>query len=226
MALFNNIRRTFNDARMFATDVQERSRFVLPNGYWNHESPQTRSLVAQLCTTGQKERAVIARELKRVEVGSILDVGCGCGSELASYRAKNLDVKYVGLDGSKYMLEQARERHPTGAFVEGDAQSLPFADKCVDAVVLRHILEHLPSYERAIQEALRVSRELVVVNLFHRLLPGSRDVTFMHHRGYYDNWYSEKRFEGFLKSESAWFTKEFVDGTNNQTATVYSVRAR
>jgi SAM-dependent methyltransferase len=56
------------------------------------------------------------------------------------------------------MLAEARERHPSLEFHEGDAEALPFADATFDAVVINFGLHHFPYPARAVAEAGRVLR--------------------------------------------------------------------
>lgn len=64
----------------------------------------------------------------------------------------------VGVDFSVAMVAEARQRHPTVEFREGDAEALPFPDGGFDAAVMNFGLLHLGRPERAIQEAHRVLR--------------------------------------------------------------------
>ena len=83
--------------------------------------------------------------------GTVLDVGCGRGAIRESLAS---EVEYIGLDYP-----------PTGAVdyaarprLWADAQALPIADNSVDAVLLLHVLEHVPDPSRALSEAYRVLR--------------------------------------------------------------------
>jgi ubiquinone/menaquinone biosynthesis C-methylase UbiE len=72
----------------------------------------------------------------------------------------------TGLDQSAQMLEIARERIPGGRVVQGDAVPLPFEDGSFDRVFTGHFYGHLRAgaRERFVAEALRVARQLVVVD--------------------------------------------------------------
>ena len=50
-------------------------------------------------------------------------------------------------------------------FVRGDGHNLPFKDGTFETVVLDHILEHVPHPDLLLQEAKRVSRNKIVVNV-------------------------------------------------------------
>jgi len=105
------------------------------------------------------------RELERI-VASLppvrtLDVACGTG-----FLTRHLRGDVVGLDQSASMLEIARDRMPTGTFVQGDALDLPFHDGSFDRVFTGHFYGHLEPAEREpfLAEARRVATELVVVD--------------------------------------------------------------
>jgi len=75
--------------------------------------------------------------------GFTLDIGCG-------------PKKYgnIGIDIKK----------TTAVDVVASAEYLPFKDGTFDTVFCCHVLEHVPAYERAVEEAKRVTRcQLIVV---------------------------------------------------------------
>jgi SAM-dependent methyltransferase len=79
----------------------------------------------------------------------VLELGCGMGV------LSDLHRKYAGLDFSLNALR----RFPTRASrVNGDMQSLPFADNAAAFVMTFTALEHVPDPERALNEMARVLR--------------------------------------------------------------------
>jgi len=77
-------------------------------------------------------------------VETALDVGCGNGrhTELLADAADRV----VGLDASRALLREARERVGTdAALVQGDASRLPLGDGTVDLAVYVATLHHLPT---------------------------------------------------------------------------------
>lgn len=198
-----------------------------PNGqcYWDdvprHKLDQ---LVTHLSDPNQEERKVIREALKRHHVKSVLDAGCGPAVELASYRSIGLGACYTGLDKSKAMLGIARRQFPDVPFVEGSVEQMPFYDSSFDAVVIKHVLEHLPSYQRAVQEAIRVAKDVVIINFFHRLLPGSKDIPIWTRHAYWDNWYSREKFEAFLETQPVkGYDTVTTSGVTGNTAMIYTV---
>ena len=70
----------------------------------------------------------------------------------------------TGCDFSSAALHATRSKlaangHPLqAALIQGDAQSLPFADSSFDAVVSCETIEHLPRVQAALNEMYRVTR--------------------------------------------------------------------
>lgn len=84
----------------------------------------------------------------------VLEVGCGTG--LILERVAGLAHTARGIDLSPGMLAAARGR---GLDVdEGDATALPFADAAFDVAYSFKVLAHVPGWERAVAEMLRVVR--------------------------------------------------------------------
>ncbi|MFY8208808.1 MAG: class I SAM-dependent methyltransferase, partial [Caulobacter sp.] len=108
---------------------------------------------------------MIAR-LRRLEGGKALDVGCGEGRFCRILRAEGFDP--TGLDPTAELLEAARARDPQGAYVDGRAEELGFADASFDLVVSCLSLIDIAAADRAIAEMARVLKPggtLLVANL-------------------------------------------------------------
>src|SRR5438876_5752222 len=95
----------------------------------------------------------------------ILDVGCGGGHYLRSFR-RLLEVhfSYTGLDATPAFLEIAEQAWAGSkdvAFQLGDIYALPFKDDEFDIVVCNDVLYHLPSIVKPVSELLRVARRFV-----------------------------------------------------------------
>lgn len=87
------------------------------------------------------------------EPAGVLDVGCGAGRLMEILRERGVEV--AGLDQPGPRLEALVE---AGFEVrEGSAYALPFEDRSVDWVTLRHVPHHLQDPGRAFAEALRVA---------------------------------------------------------------------
>lgn len=144
--------------------------------------------------------------LKAVELlegmSSVLDVGCGTGVMFELIREKRSDLDYLGIDVTAQFVAAARERFPADAarFREGSLYALDRLPGVFDAVLCRHILEHLPDYAPAVQRMYaRARRKLILVFYLPPRplrLRRKRDERF--ERGFYTHTYDLGRFVDHL----------------------------
>jgi ubiquinone/menaquinone biosynthesis C-methylase UbiE len=91
------------------------------------------------------------------EGGQVLDLGTGPG--LVAAAAAERGAAVIGIDFSKAMLEEARQRYPGVEFAEAAAESLPYADGQFSAVIGNFVLHHLGQPDLALSEACRVLQD-------------------------------------------------------------------
>ena len=84
----------------------------------------------------------------------VIDVACGPG--YLAGRAAERGALAVGVDIAEPMIRLARRRFPRAEFRQGDAQALPFPDRCFDAVVANLGLPHFGQPEQVVREFRRV----------------------------------------------------------------------
>ena len=97
----------------------------------------------------------------------ILEVGCGTGAHLEVFLREGLNV--VGVDISPHMLRVARQRLGDRArLCLGDAEKLPFKEGSFDCVALITTLEFIPHPDKAVREALRVSKGKVLMGILNK----------------------------------------------------------
>lgn len=202
--------------------LHSRKNSVPRRGCWWDDSNQEdlEKIVNHLSNTNTSERKIIQRILTGNGIRSVLDAGCGVGTEFERYKISNMDIKYVGIEKSARMLEIAKTKHPEAEFIYGDVNEMPFKDSSFEAVILKHVLEHLPYYDKAVSEAVRVSSKLVIVDFFHKLW--FFDYLNQHKKGFCENWYSKKKFLKFIKGlPISGYEKINTVGTARQTAEIY-----
>jgi ubiquinone/menaquinone biosynthesis C-methylase UbiE len=104
------------------------------------------------------ERLVEAADVRAGQ--RVLDVACGQGN--AALAAARRFALASGVDYARNLLEQGRERakaeHLEVDFVEGDAESLPFADGSNDLTVSTVGVMFAPDHQKAADELVRVTR--------------------------------------------------------------------
>ncbi|GEM_PF-7070634 len=196
--------------------------------YWRDAAPKNlAALEDHLGNPEDPERKLIRRILSDKKSTTLLDAGCGSATELRGYRINGLAIEYTGLDRQSAMFDFARKNFSTDQqahFVEGDINNLPFKDGSFDTVLLKHVLEHQQFYEGAVEEAIRVAKKTVVINLYQRLLPTPFDIPLWNRNGFWNNWYSRSKFESYLVSlDAGHFEQTFVSGISGQTAEIYVI---
>jgi len=101
----------------------------------------------------------IIDRLKYFFVGSIVDVGCGHGYSTLYLQEKGFNV--CGIDAIDFRIENAKKM---GAKAEiGMMENLPFKDKEKDTGFYSHVLEHAFDFEKAVAEAKRVFKRLIII---------------------------------------------------------------
>ncbi|RPH80377.1 MAG: class I SAM-dependent methyltransferase, partial [Nitrospiraceae bacterium] len=94
----------------------------------------------------------------------VLEIGCGTGHFTRWLAERGLKV--IGLDSSWPMLLEAR-RLVSPACLRGDALAIPFAEHSVDLVVVITTLEFLENPLRALEEAVRVGRQGLILGVLN-----------------------------------------------------------
>jgi ubiquinone/menaquinone biosynthesis C-methylase UbiE len=118
----------------------------------------------------------VAKIIKRIcQPGDkILDVGCGAGHYLKSFRREiGGDIPYKGIDATKQYLElaqQAFKSDKNAQFMLGDIFNLDIDDSSFEIVTCNNLLLHLPSIQKPLSELIRVSKRDLVI----RFLCGDR----------------------------------------------------
>ena len=95
--------------------------------------------------------------LKNPQVSTFLDVGCAEGYYISLVSHVRRDLYCVGADVSRSYLKKAKARNPNSEFILCDAELLPFRKRAFDLSLCSEVLEHLPSYPRALEELLNAS---------------------------------------------------------------------
>jgi len=89
---------------------------------------------------------------------SYLDFGCGNGAA-AVHLASKLGLKVTGIDVDPEQIEAARARSPQAPnlrFLTADGNKLPFDDNEFDFVGAHMVTHHIPDWQNALRQMLRV----------------------------------------------------------------------
>lgn len=117
-------------------------------------------------------RDMLAVEIKE-ELGKpdrLFEIGCGTGLIYEAMLRQGVvtPASYVGGDVSESMLSIARKRFPGASFVNLDIFNVDYIDKSCPTVICVHVLQHLPYYDKALSELLRITADrLYIVSWFN-----------------------------------------------------------
>jgi ubiquinone/menaquinone biosynthesis C-methylase UbiE len=107
--------------------------------------------------SGYKRRLLCALDLAAGR--SVLDIGCGPGTDLADLAAATGSGGLViGVDRDPAMAAEAARRVPAAQIRVGDAHALPLADAALDRARTDRVLQHVADPAAALAEAYRVLR--------------------------------------------------------------------
>jgi SAM-dependent methyltransferase len=112
----------------------------------------------------------------------LLDLGCGTGSNLASF----VEFKTIGSDNSQAALEFSRERKLDGLFSSA-ADAIALQNETVDLVTALDVLEHVREDVTALKEINRIltpGGKLVMTVPAYGFLWSEHDEALHHYRRY------------------------------------------
>ncbi len=102
----------------------------------------------------------------------VLEIGCGIGVDglqwaLAGNRYFGLDYNFPSCKITRNRFQDAGRE---GAFSNGDAENLPFADGSFDLIYSFGVLHHTPATEKAVEEVYRCLRPggLAIIMLYYK----------------------------------------------------------
>ncbi len=108
--------------------------------------------------------STVVETLESVEVGKVLDIGCGEGYIVKSL-SLNYNVNINACDFNEGVLTVANVINPDAKFFAADVSFLPIADNVYDLVVCCEVLEHLQTPQVALKEIKRVSKGLCLLSV-------------------------------------------------------------
>lgn len=88
----------------------------------------------------------------------VLDIGCGSEAPLSFFLTKK-GAKVIAGDVTKEIVNQAKKFSKKADIRVFDAEKLPFKNKEFDFTFMMDVLEHVQNPDRAIKEAVRVTKE-------------------------------------------------------------------
>ncbi|HLI81594.1 MAG TPA: class I SAM-dependent methyltransferase [Candidatus Binataceae bacterium] len=98
----------------------------------------------------------LARLLELRPGANYLDVGCGTGNYTVALQ--NLGAQMHGLELTSTMLAKARLKSDRVRWIQGDAASLPFPDRCFGGAIATVTIHHWKTLRPGFDEVFRVIR--------------------------------------------------------------------
>ena len=153
---------------------------------------------------------------------TFLDYGCGSGTTLEALEKAGLiriAENYLGLDIIPKNIDWCKGQWPLHNFlVNSSIHKLDPPDKSFDVVYSRHVVDHMESFEGAMDEHKRVAKKLVIVILWVGLSNQDehqiKNIDYRPSGGQlypneYTNIYSKKKVKEYLEGDPEWELLEF-----------------
>jgi len=130
--------------------------------HFDHWAPQyDRSLLQPVFFSPIHVATLSAATKAGAHPHDVLDLGCGTGRLLERAADRWPDARFVGIDVSSMMIEQARRKHSGEArfrFEVADAAGLPLAPASVDVALTTLSFHHWADQLGGVREVARVLR--------------------------------------------------------------------
>lgn len=154
------------------------------------------------------------RHIKKEQYKTVLDVACSLGTDFWGFQQDGINIAYLGMDVSPKFVELAQSKHIP--VIQGNIEDIQCKDSSFEVCYVRHILEHLPYYEKAITELIRIARSEVLIVFFIRPSDSfdSFSVSLDHNSTLYYNCYNTAKLIEFVFNNSKVDSVEWegVDG--------------
>jgi SAM-dependent methyltransferase len=132
----------------------------------------------------QHQRNELLRLTSKLNVRTVLDVGCGGGDNLAALASAIPDLELSGVDVSPQALALASRRVPSARLLELDVQQRRL-DESFDLVMAIQVIEHLSDDTTALRNMSSMAKKWVLVTTMRgRMRPSERVIG--HFRNYSD----------------------------------------
>jgi ubiquinone/menaquinone biosynthesis C-methylase UbiE len=146
--------------------------------------------------SGAMSKAFFRIYVKDKGYTSLIDLGCGPASEFFGYEEEYPELKYLGVDSSKFLY--LRNTSMGIPMLLSEAHTVPLPDNDSDVVFCRHVLEHQPTFKPVLQEMIRLASKEAIHVFF--LIPGHGEIiNYDPPQNLFHNVYDKKEIEDFLK---------------------------
>ncbi len=160
---------------------------------------------------------------------TFLDYGCGSGTTYEAMGVRTRFIDYTGTDIIPKNIEWDKKTFPDATWVVNtEVNKITQPDKSFDVVYSRHVVDHMRSFEDAMDEHCRVAKELVIVILWYSLNDTDehiiKNIDYSHVPGgkkypdEYLNSYSRTKVMDYLNNKEGWELVELTEHYGGQDA--------
>lgn len=156
---------------------------------------------------------------------TLLDYGAGSATTWEALKSIGFPpAQYLGVDIIPKNTKWCKENYPETSFeVNPSLHKIDQPDKSWDVVYSRHVVDHMNSFEEAMDEHLRVAKKLVIVVLWRPLGEGDEhEIKHITDQGKvyqdeYTNDYSRKKVMEWIRSkEPEWKLMELTEDVGKE----------
>lgn len=170
--------------------------------------------------TNAQSRVVVREKIKNLNIKSIADFGCGPCIEYHALTSEGYDFKYLGIDSCTHLKEVNESKGIS--FLSAPVEKTGLKKNSYELSYSRHVLEHLPSFEDALNEMIRVASKYVVHIFFMK--PGEEYVeSYWENDNLFHNTYAVSDIENFLKGNDKVESYEWIDINEKENALFISL---
>ena len=100
---------------------------------------------------------------------TVLDLSCGTGiyldKQIAEYPLPEYKIKWIGLDKSESMINQAKQKQINSDLIIADVINMPLSNNSVNYISNRFAFHHYEDKEKAVREIYRILKPNGAINL-------------------------------------------------------------
>ena len=133
-------------------------------------------------------------------INSMVDLGCGPCLAFDRMSVKNPLTSYTGLDSCEHLASINRDKGIL--FVLGIIEQTGFNDREFEFAYSRAVIEHLPRFEDALSEMIRITSRYAMHIFFIPPNETPTQIHFTEHDQLYHNHYSQDDIENFLMTKA------------------------
>lgn len=161
-------------------------------------------------------RVKVREHIRAKNYKSILDIPCGLCTDFFGFQRDSMDVQYFGIDITPKLIKLAQEKNIPVR--QGSIEDIPCLNSSFDVCYSRHILEHIPYYEKAIQELIRVAKFEVLIVFFIKPTDEPDKIVFDSDLDWliYHNYYNRQKLEEYVLKNPRTKSIEWQDANDKE----------